>query len=211
MSGPAESLFKDRGSKFFCYAYPVYSEEEIANFIEEVKKLHPKARHHCYAFRLGIDGAKFRANDDGEPSGTAGKPILGQLIKFDLTNTLAIVVRYFGGTLLGTSGLINAYKTSTFNALNDAEIIEKVVEDLFCLTIDYAVMSNVIEAVKKLDIPILEKKFDANAKLTIALRQSEAEEHLIKIKALAAGKTIEEIQVKDPELFGIEKIGTRGA
>ncbi|MDV7392848.1 YigZ family protein, partial [Arthrospira platensis SPKY1] len=112
LSGPSTGEFRDRGSKFLAYAFPVYTDEEIGLHLEEVRKLHPKARHHCYAYRLGLDGNHFRANDDGEPSGTAGRPILGQIDSFGLCNVLLVVTRYFGGTLLGTSGLINAYKLS---------------------------------------------------------------------------------------------------
>jgi len=120
--------FKDRGSKFIAYAYPVYTEKDWQKHLEEVKKLHFKARHHCYAYRLGLDGNQFRANDDGEPSGTAGRPILGQIDSFGLTNVFVVVVRYFGGTKLGTSGLINAYRESTATAFRNAQIIEKTVE-----------------------------------------------------------------------------------
>ena len=113
VAGPAHGEYKDRGSKFLAYAFPVYAEEEWQARLEEVRREHPKARHHCYAYRLGLDGNNFRANDDGEPSGTAGRPILGQIDSFELVNILVIVVRYFGGTLLGASGLINAYRQDT--------------------------------------------------------------------------------------------------
>src|ERR1700751_109849 len=119
----AEGLFKDKGSKFFAYAFPIQSEEEIKQHIIDLKKQHHGARHWCYALRLGADKKLFRANDDGEPSGTAGKPILNQIISADLTDILVVVVRYFGGTLLGTSGLIAAYKNATLIALQNSNII----------------------------------------------------------------------------------------
>ena len=125
---PSEGLFKDKGSKFISFAFPVDNEEEIKEIVQSIKKEHHSARHHCYAWRLGADQLLFRANDDGEPSSTAGKPILGQIQSFDLTNILIVVVRYFGGTLLGVSGLINAYRNAALDAINQAEIVEKLVE-----------------------------------------------------------------------------------
>ncbi|MDP2112754.1 MAG: YigZ family protein, partial [Bacteroidota bacterium] len=120
---PSEGLFKDKGSKFISFAFPVNSEDEIKDIVQSIKKEHHSARHHCYAWRLGADHLHFRANDDGEPSSTAGKPILGQIQSFDLTNILIVVVRYFGGTLLGVSGLINAYRSAALDAINQAEIV----------------------------------------------------------------------------------------
>ena len=126
---------KDRGSKFIAYSYPLSIEADFTAFLDKLKKEHPKARHHCFAWRLGIDSNRYRANDDGEPSGTAGRPILGQIDSLGLTNVGVIVVRYFGGTLLGTSGLIEAYRDSTAEALRNAEIIEKIkVEDMILLS-----------------------------------------------------------------------------
>ncbi len=120
-----EGLFKDKGSKFLAFAYPVEEEEEIKEYIQALKKEHYSARHHCYAWRLGAEKTHFRANDDGEPSSTAGKPILGQIQKNDLTNILIVVVRYFGGTLLGVSGLINAYRGAAADVINNSIIVEK--------------------------------------------------------------------------------------
>jgi uncharacterized YigZ family protein len=185
--------FKDRGSKFIAYAYPIYTENEGQQYLELVRKLHPKARHHCYAYRLGLDKNNYRANDDGEPSGTAGRPILGQIDSFDITNVIIIVVRYFGGTLLGTSGLINAYKNSAADALEKAEIVERIVEDIYQLTFDYALMSNVMNAVKKLNLEIISQKFDTVAEIEIAVRQSEVAATLLQIKALVGNLRIEEV------------------
>lgn len=185
--------FKDRGSKFIAYAYPIYTENEGHQYLESVRKLHPKARHHCYAYRLGLDKNNYRANDEGEPSGTAGRPILGQIDSFDITNVIIIVVRYFGGTLLGTSGLINAYKNSAADALEKAEILERIVEDVYQLTFDYALMSNVMNAVKKLNLEIVKQEFDTEGRVDIAIRQSEVAPTLLQIKALVGNLRIEEV------------------
>jgi len=192
--------FRDRGSKFLAYAYPATNEAEWQAQLEVVKKMHVKARHFCYAFRLGLDQNNFRANDDGEPSGTAGRPILGQIDSFGLTNVIVIVVRYFGGTKLGTSGLINAYKESTHEALKDAVIIDKIVADIFQLTFDYALMSDVMNAVKKLDLEITEQDFGTIGKLSIAIRKTEIETTMLQLKALIAKVHLEEV----PEMEKIE-------
>ncbi|MEM1318819.1 MAG: YigZ family protein [Bacteroidota bacterium] len=192
ISQPSEGEFRDRGSKFIAYAYPVYSLEACQERQEAVRKLHPKARHHCYAYRLQPDGQLFRANDDGEPSGTAGRPILGQIDSFGLTNVIVIVIRYFGGTKLGTSGLINAYKTSAMEAFKAAKIIEKTVENLYQLHFDYALMSNVMNAVKKLQMNILAQDFTDSGRLEVAIRQSEVDDQLLRLKALVAKVRIEE-------------------
>ncbi len=185
--------FKDRGSKFIAYAFPVFNEDDCMQGLSETKKLHPKARHHCFAFRLGLDGNLFRANDDGEPSGTAGRPILGQIDHFELTNICIIVVRYFGGTKLGTSGLINAYKNAAADALEKAEIVEKTVEDIFKVSFDYALMSEVMNAVKKLELEICNQEFANTAWLEIAIRQGDREHTLKMLKALVSKTRIEEI------------------
>src|SRR3954466_15552915 len=126
---PGTGDFRDRGSKFLAYAYPVFTPQDIKDRLNALKKEHPKATHHCYAWRLGTDGTQYRANDDGEPSGSAGKPILGQIDSTELTNVLVVVVRYFGGSLLGVPGLINAYKTATAQSLENLPRTEKWIED----------------------------------------------------------------------------------
>ena len=176
--------YKDRGSKFIAFAWPVRSEEEALVHLEALRKEHFKARHHCFAWRLGTDGTRFRANDDGEPSGTAGRPILGQIDAAGLTDVVVVVVRYFGGTLLGASGLIQAYRESAAAALRAAETVEKIVQDHFGLTFDYALMPDVMNAVKKLDLDILQQDFGDNGRLEIGVRQSEAVDKLLKMKAL---------------------------
>ncbi|MEK7255375.1 MAG: YigZ family protein [Bacteroidota bacterium] len=203
--------YKDRGSKFIACAFPLLSENDWQIHLEQVQKEHPKARHHCYAWRTGLDGNQFRANDDGEPSGTAGRPILGQIDSFGLTNVLVVVVRYFGGTLLGTSGLIQAYKMSTQDALQKALILEKQVQDVFRLTFDYASMSDVMGAVKKLELSILQQEFgEAGGWLDVPIRQSEVEKTLVKLKAHIAKITIEEAETLEKvEGLVIEFLHTR--
>jgi uncharacterized YigZ family protein len=139
INATSKGLFTDRGSKFIAYAYPIQSEEEIKEYLEILKKEHWKAGHHCYAWRLGTDGNTHRANDDGEPSGTAGKPILGQLDSFEITDTLVVVIRYFGGTKLGVGGLINAYKSAAIDALKQVEIISKTIDNYYKIVYDYGI------------------------------------------------------------------------
>lgn len=202
--------FKDRGSKFIAYAYPAYTEQEWQSHLEEVKKEHFKARHHCYAFRMGLDKNNFRANDDGEPSGTAGRPILGQIDSFGLTNVFIVVVRYFGGTKLGASGLINAYKLSAADALKNANVIEKLVEDIYEIRFDYALMSNVMNTVKKLDLDILLQDFAEHGKIQFALRQSEVESKIRQLRSGVAKIRIEEIdQVEEIDGFELQFLYTR--
>lgn len=172
---PSEGLFKDKGSKFIAYAYPVYSEDEIKEIIQTTKKEHYSARHHCYAWRLGYEKLHFRANDDGEPSSTAGKPILGQIQSYDLTNILIIVVRYFGGTLLGVSGLINAYRNAAQNAINNAEIIEKLVEKQLFIKFDYGVMNEVMKIFKDEKLPQIDPQFDLKCSIKTKIRLNDAE------------------------------------
>ena len=199
VAGPAHGEYKDRGSKFLAYAFPVYAEEEWQARLEEVRREHPKARHHCYAYRLGLDGNNFRANDDGEPSGTAGRPILGQIDSFELVNILVIVVRYFGGTLLGASGLINAYRESAADALNHAQVVERTVEEIYRITFDYALMSQVMGSIKSLDLEMVRQDFGHAGVLEIAVRLSEVAEKLRSLKAAVAGVYLEEVD-------GLEKI-----
>ena len=197
--------FKDRGSKFIAYAYPANSDEQWQTALLEVKKEHPKARHHCYAFRIGMDKNHFRANDDGEPSGTAGRPILGQIDSFGLTDLVVIVVRYFGGTLLGASGLINAYRLSARDALSQATIVERFLENRFKITFDYAQMGELMNAVKKLELNILEQFFEDTAYLVIGIRKSATEAALNRLKALLAKVSLEEAQEMEWEAIeGIE-------
>lgn len=168
----SEGIFKDKGSKFLAYAYPVSSEEKIKELLAELRKLHPSARHHCYAFRLGAAKQAFRANDDGEPSNTAGKPILGQIQSKDLTNILIVIVRYFGGTLLGVSGLINAYKLAALDSIQNANIIEKTVDEVYELKFDYLQMNDVMKIIKDEHLQILHQHFELNPELSFSVRKS---------------------------------------
>lgn len=168
-----EGIFRDKGSRFIAYLYPIKSEEDIKNIIAELKALHPKARHHCWAMRIGSDRSVFRINDDGEPSGTAGRPILNTLLSSDLTNVLAVVVRYFGGTLLGVPGLINAYKSATQDAINQANIIEKTIDLIFKLEFGHSVMNEVMKIIKDEGLRIFNQQFDLNCSLDIEIRQSQ--------------------------------------
>ena len=183
----SEGLFKDKGSKFLSFAYQVNSEDEIKEIVQAIKKEHYSARHHCYAWRLGHEKLQFRANDDGEPSSTAGKPILGQIQSFDLTNILIVVVRYFGGTLLGVSGLINAYRNAALDAIQNAELIEKLVEQKLLIEYDYGVMNEVMTIFKNENLPQIEIKFDLNCMIITSIRMSDLqriEEELTKIEGL---------------------------
>ena len=170
----SEGYFKDRGSKFFSFAYPVETEEEIKEILDLLRKEHHSARHHCYAWRLGRKDISYRANDDGEPSSTAGKPILGQLQSFDVTNVLVVVIRYFGGTLLGTSGLINAYKSAAASALENAEIITLTIDTVFRLTYSYNEMNEVMRILKQENMNIIDTRFEDICRLDISVRESKA-------------------------------------
>ncbi|WP_134088221.1 YigZ family protein [Olivibacter sp. XZL3] len=185
---PAEGLFKDKGSKFIAYAYPFGDPGDLKNVIAEIKALHPKARHHCWAYRLTTDRSVFRLNDDGEPSGTAGRPILNALLSQDLTNIIVVVVRYFGGTLLGVPGLINAYKSATQDALSQAQIIKKTVNDVYKVTFDYLQMNEVMRIVKEDALTVLKQTFDNNCSLVFEIRQKEVNETLGRLQSLSGVK-----------------------
>jgi uncharacterized YigZ family protein len=172
---PSIGEYKEKGSKFIAYTFPVYSEDEVKECLEVVKKEHFKARHYCYAYRIGLDGKRFRANDDGEPSGTAGRPILGQIDSFGLANVLSIVVRYFGGTKLGTSGLKRAYKESTKDAFQQAQIVEKIIEDQFNIVFDYVATSDVMNFIKNEGFTILNATYENKTTLLMTIRQSDVE------------------------------------
>jgi len=183
----SEGIYKDKGSRFISLAFPVISEDEIREIIQLIKKEHHSARHHCYAWRLGHEKIHFRANDDGEPSSTAGKPILGQIQSFDLTNILIVVVRYFGGTLLGVSGLINAYRNAALDAINQAEISELMVEQQLLIEFGYVSMNEVMKIFKDEKLPQIDPQFDLNCRIQTQIRLNELlriEEGLKKIEGL---------------------------
>ena len=171
----AEAIFKEKSSKFLCYAFHVESEEEIAAHLEILRKRYYDATHHCYAWRLGPFGERFRANDDGEPSSTAGKPILGQLLSREITNCLIVVVRYFGGTKLGVPGLIAAYKESAAAVLDEAKVVERTVDTTVKVEFSYVVMNDVMRIIKDEQPIIVEQIFDNLCSMTLSIRNSKAE------------------------------------
>lgn len=177
----SKAEYKDRGSKFIAYAYPITTVEECKQYLVELKKEHPKAVHYCFAYRLGLEGNVFRANDDGEPSGTAGKPILGQIDSKQLTNILIVVVRYFGGTLLGTSGLINAYKTTAALALQTTPIVQKPILIVHDFHFDYTKMNDIMSIVKKYDCAIIKQEIQLFCFLSIGIPKARKEEVLYQI------------------------------
>ncbi|XDZ51320.1 YigZ family protein [Neisseriaceae bacterium CLB008] len=176
LAAPCYAEFKDKGSKFMAFAHPISSSDEVKALLEPLKKEHFKAVHFCYAYRLGPDGADFRANDDGEPSGSAGRPILGQIDSAELTDVVVIVVRYFGGTLLGVPGLIQAYKSATALALAEGEVLSKNVTHHALLSFEYATMNDVMRLIKGHDVAVLsqEMTYDCRLKVSIPLAQKEA-------------------------------------
>ncbi|MFN3588605.1 MAG: IMPACT family protein [Spirosomataceae bacterium] len=169
-----EGLFKDKGSKFYAFALPISSEDELKPLLEEIKSIHPKARHYCFAYRIGEKGEIYRANDDGEPGGSAGKPILNVLLSNQLTNTLVVVVRYFGGTLLGVSGLIHAYKEASKLALETATIEEKTSNDTFEIAFGFEQMNEVMRILKEYHVKIIEQIFHEKWGLIFEIRQSQS-------------------------------------
>ncbi len=169
-----EIIFKDRGSKFLAYAYPLTNEDKVKEIVEELKKSHHKARHWCYAWQLGVEKVTFRVNDDGEPNNSAGQPIYGQILSKELTNVLVVVVRYFGGTKLGVGGLVNAYKTAAQLTLDASEVIEKTIDIHFKLVFDYPYMNNVMRIVKEYDLRLIQQKMEMNCEFEIAIRKNEA-------------------------------------
>ena len=194
IAAPAEAIYKEKSSKFLTYAYPVHSEEEIRELLEVLYKRHYDATHHCYAWRMGPHGEQFRSNDDGEPSGTAGKPILGQLLSNALTDCLIVVVRYFGGTKLGVSGLISAYKESAAAVIEEAEIIEKTVDRVFTIEFPYLVMNDVMRIIKEEQPNILSQEFDNLCTMQLSMRESRAETLLGKLRKVE-GASIEEATI----------------
>lgn len=184
ISKPSEGIFKDKGSKFIAYAYPFQSETKLKEIIQELKTLHPKARHHCYAYRLSPDRSIFRVNDDGEPSGTAGRPILNTLLSKDITNVLVVVVRYFGGTLLGVPGLINAYKAATEDAINQSIIIQKKVQDVYKVNFDYSLMNDLMKLIKEENLEAFDQIFDLSCELKLAINQAELHKIITKLENL---------------------------
>lgn len=167
-----ETLFKEKGSKFFGYAFPVTNEEEVKNYLENIKSQHFSARHFCYAYQIGTTEIQYRANDDGEPNNSAGMPIYGQIQSFEVTNILVIVVRYFGGVKLGVGGLITAYKTTAQQALQCCDIIEKTIDQYFLIKFDYKNINKVMRYIKEKNTTIISQKMEESCEIKIAIRKS---------------------------------------
>ena len=184
---PSTGIFKDKGSKFLSFAFPIKEEADVKQYLIELKKQHFTARHHCYAYMLDAKKEVFRISDDGEPSGTAGKPILGQIYSFGLSYVLIIVVRYFGGTLLGTGGLIQAYKNASADALKNAQIIEKTHDNIFKLIFNYLVINDVMKVLKEENIEQWDQRIDNECNIQISIRESKTEhlkDRLLNISSL---------------------------
>lgn len=186
-------LFKEKNSKFFGYAYPITSELEVKKHLDQLKIDHFSARHWCFAYQIGTENIKFRANDDGEPSNSAGMPIYGQIQSFEITNVLVVVVRYFGGVKLGVGGLISAYKTTAQLTLAEANIIEKTIDKQFKITFDYKNMNKVMRIIKEKNIQIVQQKMEMNCEIQIATRKKNAKE------IVAIFKSLFEIEIEEIE------------
>ena len=187
---PSTGIYRDRGSRFLSFAHPVSSADEVKSILESYRKEYHDARHHCYAYRIGYTDHTWRSNDDGEPSGTAGKPILGQINSSGLSNILIIVIRYFGGTLLGTSGLINAYKTASSEAIKNASICVMTVNEYWHVEFPYSAMNDVMKVLKEENAGQADQRFELNCSMTVFFRLS-AKENILKrlntIENLKAG------------------------
>jgi uncharacterized YigZ family protein len=187
---PAEATFSDRGSKFIAFVYPILSEADIKPLVARLKAAHPKANHHCWAMRLSPDRSLFKVNDDGEPSGTAGRPILNVLLSKNVTNTLIVVVRYFGGKLLGVPGLINAYKTAAEQSLIQAGLVERISSDVYNIEFDYPQMNEVMKLIKEENISILNQETDNRCFFQISVRKSKVNQTISKLNSLSFIKAV---------------------
>ncbi len=190
IQSPCSGEYRDRGSKFLAFGFPVVSEEEAKNIVAELKKKYHDARHHCFAYNIGAEGLYRRVNDDGEPSGTAGKPIYGQILSAGLSDILIVVIRYFGGTLLGTGGLIRAYRTASENALNNAVVVEKTVDDTVELTFGYEFMNEIKKILKKYGCRLENQQFDEMCHFWIRIRTSNTVPFIQHISGLKDAKVV---------------------
>lgn len=184
---PSQGVYKEKGSKFLAFAYPIATEAEAKARLDELRKQYFDARHHCYAYILGADKAAYRINDDGEPSSTAGKPIYGQLLSHDLTNIIIVVVRYFGGIKLGVPGLINAYRTATKDAIDNAIIIERNITEVYNLQFTYEQMNSVMKILKDNNLPQCNQKFELECSLDFSVHQAESTrvcDEILKLKGV---------------------------
>ncbi len=194
---PSSGFYKEKGSKFYSFAFPVQNEDDVVRCLDEVRKEHHKARHHCYAWKLDFEGNAFRMNDDGEPSGTAGRPIFGQLESFDITKALIIVVRYFGGTLLGASGLIRSYKEAAADALANGSIVDRFITDDISIHFDYGDMSSVMSVIKDFDAEMIGQEYELNPVIKIRIRKSLTDDFIIHLKAAVLQVSLEEAMTKE--------------
>jgi uncharacterized YigZ family protein len=194
IAGRSDGLFKDNGSRFIAQAYPVESEEEVKEIVGSLKKEYHDARHHCFAYRLGLDGSRWRANDDGEPSGSAGRPILGQIDAAGLSDILVVVIRYFGGIKLGIPGLIRAYKTSTADALAQATVVEKVAGKDYRLSFPYLSMNAVMKVVKDMSLPQKDQYFAERCSMLLRVRLSQEAAFLERVSNIE-GVDVDEVKI----------------
>ena len=182
IAAPSQGLYKEKGSKFLAFAYPVEQEEQAQEIIADLKREYFDARHHCYAYRIGHTGDRWRMNDDGEPSSTAGRPIYGQLLSNELSDILVVVVRYFGGIKLGVPGLIRSYKNATADAIANAEIVEKIAGEFFTVTFDYLQMNDVMKVLKEMNITPISQNFDLTCKMDVKVRLTQIEQFYESLK-----------------------------
>ena len=194
IAGRSDGLFKDNGSRFIAQAYPVESEEEVKEIVGSLKKEYHDARHHCFAYRIGLDGSRWRANDDGEPSGSAGRPILGQIDAAGLSDILVVVIRYFGGIKLGIPGLIRAYKTSTSDALAQATVVEKVAGKDYRLSFPYLSMNAVMKVVKDMSLPQKDQFFAERCSMLLRVRLSQEAAFLDRVSNIE-GIDVDEVKI----------------
>lgn len=182
---PTRGVYKEKGSKFLAFAFPVTTEDAALTHVEKLRREYHDARHHCFAYVLGTQADRWRTNDDGEPSGTAGRPIYGQLLSLDLTNVLVTVVRYFGGVKLGVSGLTNAYKQATIDALKAATVLTCTIDNRYCLRFDYVALNDVMRVVKSMNLAVENQLCDNRCAIRLNVRRSRAHEFEQRVKALA--------------------------
>lgn len=191
ITAKSEGIYKEKGSKFLSFAHPVVSVDEVKEIVKDYQKRFFDARHVCYAYMLGTERTEFRANDDGEPSGTAGRPILGQINSRELTNVLVVVIRYFGGILLGTGGLITAYKEATIEALNQANVVERTIDMQYEIAFDYLLMNDVMRIVKETNAQIVSQTYENECGMLVSIRKQEAEILYAKLDKLYGLKFVE--------------------
>ncbi len=190
LKNQSEGIYKDKGSKFLSFAFPVKHEQQIKDHLQDLRKTYYDARHHCYAYALGPTRDAYRINDDGEPSGTAGKPIYGQILSADITNVLLVVVRYFGGVKLGVRGLINAYKAASMDAINNNVIQEKTIKEIYELQFEYPRLNDVMKIIKEHNLEVASQNFNISCSLMFSVRKSHAEKIITTLDALQGINTI---------------------